>query len=189
MMTLAQPTQPHPRQELYPQSHTLFDDGPLHRELQKVLRINSTWIVRGDLAHQAEEYLLQLWAFEPGKVGATLNIVNAVMDSLRNREEFFGIDPKPFFYAAVFAYASYSQREEFIETHYFTKTILAVARGEPEMARLPLTGLRQASRDRIEEAAMLLCECQFILSCAGLDEDECGALPFQETARGVEYGN
>ncbi len=83
----------------------------------KARRINRTWIVRGGLENNAEDYLATLEARDPllmEKVCA-LAIEAAQLASAEQR------DPKPDFYAALFSQATEAERETFLKNHRWTR--------------------------------------------------------------------
>ncbi len=104
---------------------------PASQEVQKLVaavrRINDRWIVRGQLRGHTNDYLLHLEAHDPERL---LQSCQLALELVRNRVP--GEDPKPLFYAGLFALASRREIETHLEDHLFTRAICLLLHGEPE---------------------------------------------------------
>lgn len=93
---------------------------PLDPSIERALRINRTWFVRGGLAEDAQRYLTMLEKDRPEALAraCTRAIQAATAASAQ------GMDPKPDFYAAIFLEASEEEKEVFLKDHLFTRARL-----------------------------------------------------------------
>lgn len=120
--------------------------------LDWVKRVNRSWIVHSDLNQHADAWLAKLAALDDGRLLKSCQAARA-MCALRRPEE----DPKPWFYAGLFHFASAPEARQYLETHRLTKaTVPSMAddesvrlwldRANPETGEL-LDRLRAALRD------------------------------------------
>jgi hypothetical protein len=110
---MSKPTPPRP----------LPDEG--EKAVEKVLRINQRWIVHGRLKDHAAAYLDHLRETNPYRLwracGLALHMV---------RRKKIIRDPKPLFYAGLFAYATRSEIETYLEEHPVTRSIVLLLHGD-----------------------------------------------------------
>ncbi len=104
---------------------------PANQEAQKLVvavrRINDRWIVRGQLRGHSNDYLLHLEARDPIRL---LQSCQLALELVRQRVP--GEDPKPLFYAGLFALATRREIDTYLEDHLFTRAICLLLHGEPE---------------------------------------------------------
>jgi len=93
---------------------------PVDPAIERALRINRTWFVRGGLAEDTQRYLTLLEKERPEALArACARAVQAASAASAR-----GMDPKPDFYAAIFLEASEEEKEVFLKDHLFTRTRL-----------------------------------------------------------------
>jgi hypothetical protein len=80
-------------------------------------RINRTWIVRGQLAHNTADYLDDLEARDPVLLRTVCEL--AVAGASRASKE--QRDPKPDFYAWIFSRSTEEEREKYLRDHAWTR--------------------------------------------------------------------
>jgi len=102
-----------------------------NQEAQKLVaavrRINDRWIVRGQLRDHANDYLAHLEELDAGRLGMSCQLA---LELVRNRMP--GEDPKPLFYAGLFALATRHEISVYLGEHLFTRAICLLLHGEPE---------------------------------------------------------
>lgn len=105
---------------------------PVNLESQKLLaavrRINDRWLVRGSLRDHANAFISELETSDPDRL---LRTCQATMELVRNRVP--GEDPKPLFYAGLFAFATPDEIQRYLSEHLFTRTICLLRRGDAEL--------------------------------------------------------
>ena len=82
-----------------------------------VKRINRRWIVHGGLRESAEKYLAELERCDPGRLHRSCGLAMALVHSAPA-----GRDPKPWFYAGLFAMATPDEAERTLGKHRLTRT-------------------------------------------------------------------
>jgi len=92
-----------------------------------VRRINDRWIVRGQLKDHANDYLAHLDRSDPERLARSCQLA---LELVRNRVP--GEDPKPLFYAGLFAFATEPEVDHHLAEHLFTRAICRLLHGQPE---------------------------------------------------------
>lgn len=104
---------------------------PANQEAQKLVaavrRINDRWIVRGQLRDHTNDYLSALEQLDPERL---IRSCQLALELVRNRVP--GEDPKPLFYAGVFAFATEPEVDHHLAEHLFTRAICRLLHGQPE---------------------------------------------------------
>ena len=104
---------------------------PANQEAQKLVaavrRINDRWIVHGQLRDHANDYLAHL---ERSDAERLVKSCQLALELVRNRVP--GEDPKPLFYAGLFALATRDEIEQHLAQHLFTRAICLLLHGGPE---------------------------------------------------------
>jgi hypothetical protein len=109
---------------------TLPDLAPLSDEgeadLMKVRRVNQSWIVRGQLKETATAWIDHLRRTDPSRLEKSswlaLFLTLYRKDLLR--------DPKPLFYAGLFAFATRKEIATRLELHPMTRAICLLLHGD-----------------------------------------------------------
>ncbi len=108
-----------------------MESPPANQEPAKLVaavrRINDRWIVRGQLRSHANDYLVHLEECDPERL---LNSCQLALELVRNRVP--GEDPKPLFYAGIFAFATEPEVDQHLAEHLFTRAICRLLHGQPE---------------------------------------------------------
>lgn len=104
------------------------EDGA--RDLSKVRQVNQRWIVHGDLRNTATRWIDYLEANDPSRLQASCHL--ALL--LCRRKDGAIRDPKPRFYAGLFAHATLPEIERFLPHHQMTRAISLAAMGNPPSA-------------------------------------------------------
>ncbi len=97
-------------------------------DLDWVIRVNRSWIVRSNLNQHAESWLDYLGRLNDGRLERVCKIARA-MCSQRDRQ----IDPKPWFYAGLFSLATLEEAKLFVVTHRLTKAVIPAMRYSEEV--------------------------------------------------------
>ena len=113
-----------------PTMSTLPDPAPLSDEgeadLAKVRRVNQSWIVRGQLKETATAWIDHLRLTDPTRLEKScwlaLFLTRYRKDLLR--------DPKPLFYAGLFAFATRKEIGARLEHHPMTRAICLLLHGD-----------------------------------------------------------
>lgn len=92
--------------------------------LRTVRKINSTWIVHGDLDKTAEAYIAHLESNDPARLTLSLQ---AAMDAVTLYPG-DSTDPKSLFYPALFSFASRLERINYLARHPFTRRAISSRR-------------------------------------------------------------
>jgi hypothetical protein len=121
-----------------------------------LFKINSTWIARGEIKAHTEAYLNHLFSTDLERFERTVNHTMAVLAAHGTDPERALTDPKPYFYAAVFFYATKEERVEFLADHLFTRAVLAAARCELESTPLYSKALTAITEAKVAEIAAVL---------------------------------
>ena len=109
--------------------------------MEKVLRINQRWIVHGLLKENAAAYLEYLRRGDPLRLRRSCELA---LHLVHYRKSELLRDPKPLFYAGLFALASRGEIGRFLQDHPMTRAITLLLRGDSSgLSRLPgaATGL------------------------------------------------
>ncbi len=96
--------------------------------LDWVKRVNRAWLVRGNLNDCAEAWLEYLAALDDGRLLASCEAARA-MCGLRQPMD----DPKPWFYAGLFSYATVEEARRFLATHRITKSAVPAMMDKEEV--------------------------------------------------------
>jgi hypothetical protein len=128
----------------------LPDLAPLSEEgeadLAKVRRVNQSWIVRGQLKETATAWIDHLRLTDPSRLEKScwlaLFLTRYRKDLLR--------DPKPLFYAGLFAFATRKEIEARLDRHPMTRAICLLLHGD-EIGRDDLVYSARELADGIEE--------------------------------------
>jgi hypothetical protein len=119
------------------------DQGLL--DLAKVQRVNQSWIVHGRLRENAAAWLEHLRLEDPRRLEKScwlaLFLTRYKKSVLR--------DPKPLFYAGLFAFATTGEIETYLADHPLTRAISLLGQGE----RRGLDPLPPSARDLAEGIA------------------------------------
>lgn len=99
-------------------NHALSAQGSL--ELARVRRVNQTWIVRGRLKENASAWLAQLERSDPGRLEKSCWLA---LFLTRYRKGLLR-DPKPLFYAGLFAFATQREAGHYLKEHPMTRAIV-----------------------------------------------------------------
>ena len=121
----------------FPEPVPLSAEGEM--DLIKVQRVNQSWIVRGHLRDTATAWIEHLQRSAPGRLEKScwlaLFLTRYKKSTLR--------DPKPLFYAGLFAFASREEVDWFLAEHPMTRAITLLGFGDDS----GLEGLRDHARD------------------------------------------
>lgn len=91
---------------------------PVDPSIERALRINRTWFVRGGLAEDTQRYLAVLEKERPEALArACARAVQAASAASAQ-----GKDPKPGFYVALFSEATEEERSLHLKDHLWTRT-------------------------------------------------------------------
>ena len=93
--------------------------SPDHSPLDWAKRVNSSWIVKGDLHNHADTWLDHLASLDDGRLERSCEIARA-MCGIRNRLD----DPKPWFYTGLFSLATADEARRFLNNHRITKAAI-----------------------------------------------------------------
>ena len=119
-----------------------------------VKRVNRSWIVRSDLNERADAWLEHLAALDDGRLLKSCQAARAMCE-VRKQEE----DPKPWFYAGLFQFASAEEARRFLETHRLTKaTVPAMA--DDEGVRLWLERAGPETHELLDRLRAALRRCK-----------------------------
>jgi len=107
-----------------PEPVPLSPEGEM--DLVKVQRVNQSWIVHGHLRDTAAAWIEHLQRHEPGRLEKScwlaLFLTRYKKSTLR--------DPKPLFYAGLFAFATRHEVEKFLAAHPMTRAITLLGLGD-----------------------------------------------------------
>lgn len=90
-----------------------------------VRRVNSRWIVHGELAANAAAYLQHLEQHDPVRLASSCARARAMC-----RRGAAGEDPKPWFYCGLFSEALPAEKARFLGLHAFVQAVLATTAEE-----------------------------------------------------------
>lgn len=117
----------------------LPDEG--EKAVEKALRINQRWIVHGGLRENAADYLSELREKDPERLQRACELA---LHLTRYKKVELLRDPKPLFYAGLFAHATRVEIDRFLRDHPVTRAVSLLIHGDA-------SGLSRLSA----EAAML----------------------------------
>jgi hypothetical protein len=107
----------------YPHPLPLSAEGEM--DLIKVQRVNQSWIVHGHLRDTAAAWIEHLQRSDPGRLEKScwlaLFLTRYKKSTLR--------DPKPLFYAGLFAFATREEVDRFLGDHPMTRAITLLGLG------------------------------------------------------------
>lgn len=106
----------------FPSPVPLSDEGEL--DLAKVLRVNQSWIVRGQLKENATAWIEHLERIDPQRLEKSCWLA---LFLTRYKKSVIR-DPKPLFYAGLFAFASPEEIRAFLPEHPMTHAIALLLR-------------------------------------------------------------
>jgi hypothetical protein len=110
---MSKPIQPRP----------LPDEG--EKAIEKVLRVNQRWIVHGRLKENAAAYLAHLRESDPERLLQASELALRMV----HRKKLIR-DPKPLFYAGIFAFATLPEIATYLEEHAMTRAISLLLHGD-----------------------------------------------------------
>jgi hypothetical protein len=136
----------------FPEPVPLSAEGEM--DLIKVQRVNQSWIVHGHLRDTATEWIEHLQRTDPVRLEKScwlaLFLTRYKKSTLR--------DPKPLFYAGLFAFATREEVDRFLGDHPMTRAITRLGLGDVS----GLEGLREQAR---ELATGIAAELREIRAC------------------------
>jgi len=110
-----------------------------------VSRVNHAWLVRGGLDTAAEKWLAHLRGTDPARLEASCAAARA-MCGMRDPLA----DPKPWFYAGLFSFATADEVRQFIPGHRITKAAVPAMNCDEEVV-LWLDRVGDETRGLIED--------------------------------------
>ena len=114
-------------------THRRHTPAPHHAKnpVDAVKRINRRWIVHGGLRASTTKYLALLEASDPERLQRSCELAMALVHSAADR------DPKPWFYAGVFAMATQDEAARFLSKHPLTRTTWELVNDAPARGKTP----------------------------------------------------
>ena len=103
----------------------LSDEG--EKTLAKVLRVNQRWIVHGKLRDNAAAYLDHLECSDPARL---LRACDLALHLVHHKKALVLRDPKPLFYAGLFAEASRPEIDRYLKDHPMSRCISLLLHGD-----------------------------------------------------------
>jgi hypothetical protein len=103
----------------------LTDEG--EKAVAKVQRVNQRWIVHGKLRDNASAYIDYLERTDPARL---LRACDLALHLVHHKKAVILRDPKPLFYAGLFAEASRAEIERFLKDHPMTRCISLLRHGD-----------------------------------------------------------
>ena len=97
-----------------------------------MLRINRRWIVHGGLRESATAYLAELAQSDPVRLRRSCELAMALVHSATADG-----DPKPWFYAGIFAMATPGEMARFLGDHPLTRTTWEILNEQPHCDQAP----------------------------------------------------
>lgn len=88
--------------------------------VQRARMINRTWITRGEIADNAEAYLVHLAKSRPSVLEKVCDRAYSAARAASAKQ----VDPKPEFYAGLFSEATPEERSTFLKDHPYTRRML-----------------------------------------------------------------
>lgn len=96
------------------------------KAVAKVQRVNQRWIVHGKLKENAAAYMALLERIDPPRLQRSCELALRMVHHKKIIR-----DPKPLFYAGLFAYASLAEIDRFLGEHLMTRAIALLLHGDP----------------------------------------------------------
>ena len=96
----------------------LSDEG--EKTVAKVQRVNQRWIVHGKLRDNAAAYIDHLVRNDPARMQRACDLA---LHLVHHKKAVILRDPKPLFYAGLFAGASRAEIDRFLKEHPMTRAI------------------------------------------------------------------
>ena len=90
------------------------------KALAKVQRVNQRWIVHGKLRENASAYLVHLQQTDPVRLQRACDLA---LHLVRHKKAELLRDPKPLFYAGLFAHSTRGEIERYLDGHPMTRAI------------------------------------------------------------------
>lgn len=121
------------------------------KTLAKVQRVNQRWIVHGRLRENAAAYLEHLQGTDPVRLERACQLA---LHLVHHKKAVLLRDPKPLFYAGLFAFATRAEIGRFIGGHPMTRAISLLLHGDSSgLAGLSGSGhaLAESIADEIRE--------------------------------------
>jgi len=118
-------------------------EAPLHGKnpVGTVIRINRRWIVHGGLSDSSAAYIGELSQSDPARLRRSCRLA---MDLVHARPA--QADPKPWFYAGLFALATPAEARRFLQQHPLTRMVWESLHHAPGQRDAP-ESLRNLSQD------------------------------------------
>jgi hypothetical protein len=91
-----------------------------------VSRINRRWIAHGGLKDSAAGYIRSLETSDPQRLHRSCELALALIHSHGR-----GVDPKPWFYAGLFAFANAHEAARFLDGHSLTWSVWSALHNQP----------------------------------------------------------
>ncbi len=99
-----------------------------------VRRINRSWIVHGGLKETTAAYLQELETNDPHRLHRSCELALKLVHGHGR-----GVDPKPWFYAGIFAFADAHEAGRFLDGHPLTCQAWSELHNHPAAPDLPAT--------------------------------------------------
>jgi hypothetical protein len=112
--------------------------------VESVRRINRRWIVHGGLRESAAAYFAQLEKSDPDRLRRSCQLAMDLVHSKLGHA-----DPKPWFYAGLFAHAGHDEAERFLTDHTLTRLVWETLHGIPHQEDAP-EGVRVLGRQIVQ---------------------------------------
>lgn len=109
-----------------------------------VKRINRSWIVHNNLNDRAEAWVDYLIENSDPRLARSCELARAMCDQRDPLD-----DPKPWFYAGLFHFATEEESREFLETHRVTKATVP-AMVDDESVKLWVNRISAETRELLE---------------------------------------
>jgi hypothetical protein len=101
------------------------DEG--EKTVAKVQRVNQRWIVHGKLRDNAAAYILYLERTDPARLQRSCDLA---LHMVHHKKAIVLRDPKPLFYAGLFAGSSRAEIDRFLRGHPMTRAITLLLIGD-----------------------------------------------------------
>jgi hypothetical protein len=88
--------------------------------LRHVRKINKTWIVRGTLKQHADEFLTHLESEQSNRLAFACDLTLRVLDASHHHARWGILDPKAYFYPALFSVGTPLEWARWLPAHAFT---------------------------------------------------------------------
>jgi hypothetical protein len=131
----------------------LSDEG--EKTVAKVQRVNQRWIVHGKLRDNAAAFIAYLGRCDPARL---LRSCELALHMVHHKKAVLLRDPKPLFYAGLFAGSSRAEIDRFLRDHPMTRCISLLLNGDDSgLAALSGSGsvLAESIAQEIREEALL----------------------------------